>query len=434
MSKAVSRVNSSGVCMKREMKSDLSGIESFESKSRRGRVLDQLLANFVGERPLSIAAVEELWGCLSPEESNFSLDTVAVNRVRALLGEGKPVQAYAALLSGLKLQPTNLSLQIERSSCLSACHGHLDHVLSADPQSPLIEVLYQILLREAYLNPLLQGRYCSYLVRMGQFAPAAQLALPLMALYPAMTGLRDTVEEIHQRFPNEMMHRYLQTPVLSLAKPLVKNPLTARRARELTAQFKRLQVQVQGGADQTNFDLQFREVIGEISDISALDLSLKEFYYLKAVADGNYGRHWDSILLLQSLVEADPCNLYYRQSLAVEVSRFSDFVNNQVEKGDLKIDLRRAYQVLREIAIVPFSLLKQVCLSEVALLEKAPAKEKMHQLCALNPFDGDYLLASLDVAIEASDDAWIGSIIETLEKMKLERPWDLTVAAFETAP
>lgn len=97
----------------------------------------------------------------------------------------------------------------------------------------------------------------------------------------------------------------------------------------------------------------------------------------------------------------DQGSFHHRRALDVEIRRFCQTVENKAEKNELRIDLKRAYSVLREIGIVPYTRLKQVCVSEVAAGQVETAKEKMDILMKLNPYDSDYIMAALNVAIEA---------------------------------
>ena len=414
------------------MKRELSVVDSFDTRPRRGRALDQLFSDFLRDRPMSMGAIDEMWECLTPEERCASFDSVAILRMRTFLAEGKPVQAYQTLATALRSHPTNLSLLLERTTCLSNCHEHLDRLFAEDPQSPLIAILYDFLLREAYLNPISQGRYSNYLAHLGKYAEAAKLALPLIALYPAMVGLRDTVEEIVIHLPDATLRSYASASTVSLARHVIKTEIQQRMALELTKQFSKLQEQIQTNVDDPSVNKILHNVLGEFSELSSLDVAFKDFYFLKAIADSGKGRHWDAIMLLQNLVEIDPCNLFFRRSLEIEVHKFTDVVVKNIAKNEQKIDLRRAYPVLREISNVPYILLKEVCLSEVASGNLVSAKTKMDHLCELNPFDSDYVLAALDVAIEAKDHDWMERLQGAMEKLKTERPWDLRAAAFET--
>lgn len=415
------------------MKRDLKFVGDFDLRLKRGRALDQMFADFENDRPMSLNAIEELWESLTPEERAASFDTVAANRLRAYIAEGKPVQAYGAMMAGLRVQPTSLRLQSERGSCLAACFEQLDRLLTVDSQNPMIGIIYDILLKEAYVSPIIQGRYLEHLVRQGKFLEASELALPLIALFPAMFGLRETVEDIAIHIPNERLKEFVVAETATLRRPVTRSVLMPHVAGGLRRKLAMLNDLVQGGATDPKIDEILTEVLGDFSDLSHIDLTLKDFYYFKAIADGERGKSWEAIMLLQTMVEIDPCNMHYRRSLNIEVSRFSSMVIAKAEKNELKIDFARAYTALREIVVVPYTFLKITCLAEVTAGQLSSAKAKMQQLCALNPHDGDYLLAALDVAIEAKDHEWMEQLLVDLVRQRTERPWDLTVAAFETA-
>lgn len=411
------------------MRKDLAVLGDFEMRSRRGRALDALISSFFREQPLSLDRIEEMWESLSPEEQKISYDTVVMMRMRALLAEGKEYQAYQALIGGLQLNPGNLALQLELDSCLGTCHAKLEQLLCDDPQNPLVEVLYQALLREAHVNPVVQGRYLNTLARQGRFHEAAQLAFPLIALCPGMVGLRDTVETVAAQVPDTKFTKFLASPPAGLARKVVTSVLTPKKTLELKRKFRQVQNEISNESATGAASKILREVLGDFNDLSDLDMAYKDFYYFLAIVTGNNGKNWEAISLLQALVEADPCHLFFRRALEVEFNRFCENTVQRTEKKELKIDLSRAYAVLREIGCVPYSFLRQVCLYEVAAGETVSARMKMDQLMALNPFDGDYLLAALDVAIEAKDQVWMQLLLAKLEELKKDRPWILRLVA-----
>jgi tetratricopeptide (TPR) repeat protein len=335
-------------------------------------------------------------------------------------------------LAGLKAHPTSLALLRIRNIYIGFCSDQLDELLANDPESPLIENLYNILKNEAAVTPSTQGRYLDYLVREERHREAIQLALPLAALYPAMVGLRETIEELVLRVPHKALQAYVARPSSTVSRPQISSVLTPQQARKALGDLEVVQALVNDSTEDPAAVRTLHAAIGDISEFSPLDTAFKDFYYYKAVYDGNQGRHWEAISLLQDLVELDPCDLVVRRSLGIEVERFMSMVIKQSRTSEVKIDIVRAFKALREIALTGYIFLKLVCLREVVAGDVASAKEKMIQLCELNPVDGDYLLAALDVAIEAKDSPWMESLIGRLEQLKADRPWDLTVTAFET--
>jgi len=400
---------------------------------RRGKTLEQMFNDFLAERPGNLKAIDEMWECLTPSEREASQDTIVVMRTRSYVAESKPVQAYHLLLSALKKDSTNVLLLNERKRCLTVCRSQLDHFFTYDSENPLIEIFYNILLSEASIDPIRQGRYLSYLVRMGKYAEASKLALPLVTLCPAILDLRDNIEEIVLRMPNEKLQKFLMTEPLRLTRSVIKTKLTPKRAHELAHIQTMLSSEINTNSSDPVINKILDEIIGELNELSPIDLAFKEFYYLKAVSWGNVGRNWDAMMLLQNLMAIDPCNLSVRLSFDIEARRFIEHVLEKSKKAELKIDIRRAFSVLKEITWVNHVLITQVSLAEVANGEAKVAKERMQQLCALNPVDGDYLVAALDVAMEAKDTEWMEQLLAELDKQKAARPWDDTVAMFETA-
>lgn len=377
------------------------------------------LANDLGrDKPYNLAHVDALQDALGPKAAEASRDTLIVMRLRALLAEGQPVQAYRTLMAALKDSPLNLSLQLEFFGCMNAVSDRFKYMLNEDPHNPLIDIYYEILFREAYLNNELQMQYMSYLVAQNRMAEALKLAVPLIELFPAMLGLRDTVEQIAMHIPHPVLIRYLQQLPARLMRETRRSSPNAVEVLALRKKLLRLQELMSIPIPDPEKDAIFREVLGEVSDTSTLDLTLRDFYFYKAVHDGQQGRHWEAIQLLQSLVESDTCNLYFRRSLEIEVRRFC-------EQKDLKVDARRAHAVLREFANVPYELIKASATAHVKQGDVAEGRRLMESLLKLNPMDNDYLLAALEVAMESTDQEWIESLHQRISSIAAERPWDL---------
>lgn len=399
---------------------------------RKGRALDVLMNDFTRDRGMSQESIDRISEVLSPGEREASTESIAILRSKAFVEAGKPVQSYRSLVKALARYPTSISLQLERTDCLQACHVALGFLLSDDPLSPIIDDLYQILLAESYMGPTTQAQYLKYLLAQGRIEKAVRLARCLVVLYPAINSLRESVEEILVQADDSVLAEYAHRSPVRFAPSVVRTTPSPQRARELLEACKRLQSQVLGSSEGDDPGNLLREIIGDDQALELVDLTLKEFYYLKAVYDGNHGRHWDAIKLLQILVEIDPCSLHFARSLEIEIRRLSNSVEDTAKSGDAKFDCIGAYPVLKEISVLPFFFLKQVCLAEVRQGRLIEARAKMDELCRLNPFDADYLMASIDVALESRDHGWLDILMLRIDSLKSDRPWILNLSAFET--
>ncbi len=414
------------------MKKDLKIARDLAPQAQRERVLDEMLTAFRLSRTISKKNISDITDCLSPDEYQNAFDTLTLLRMKAFDEDYKPLQAYNSLLDGLKEEPTNISLQLERTEHLDSCHRFLDRLLATDLKDPMIEVAYELLLKEGHLGPFTQAHYLEYLIESRQYAEAIDLALPLCYLHPSFVGLRERVEELLTHVHNDELKSFLDQPGLQICSRSLKSTLEPAKARRLIKQFQSLLGLVLENDTGPEIPKILKEVLGEVDEHTILDLAYKDFFYCKAVYDGNNGRHWESITLLKKLCEVDPCNMQFRNSLSVEVDRFCEAMAEKAKKGEPKVDLGKIYLILKNIGQIPYKFLEQVCLAEVASGLTSSAKEKINHLCRLSPYDGDYLLCALNVAMDAHDSQWITEILEKLNTLKQMRPWDLTVAAFET--
>ncbi|MBK7845870.1 MAG: hypothetical protein IPJ71_19720 [Bdellovibrionales bacterium] len=129
---------------------------------------------------LSLSQLAELEAQLNPDESRICGDTLVVLKTGSLFSDGKIVQAYNALLDGLRRMPTSLSLQQVRDFMLRAAPSALSDLMHQDALNPMIELLYDILKRESALHIWHQVEYLKFLVGYQRFAEAGKLALPLV--------------------------------------------------------------------------------------------------------------------------------------------------------------------------------------------------------------------------------------------------------------
>lgn len=385
-------------------------------------MLSALTNDFERDRPLKLAHIDTLQLALTTDEMASSADTIAIMKMRSLLAEGDPFQAYKTFIAALKADPLNLSLQIEYFAVLNALADKFKSLLTDSPNSPLIDAYYDILYREAYLNNHLQTLYMSYLINQERYAESLQLALPLIELFPAMLGLRDAVERIAITIPDPRLTNFLRTPLPRVGRQTISSKRTPAEVLHLKTTFHTLIERIHLPEIEHYASKMFDETLGELNESSPIDTSLKDIYYLKALYEGNRGKHWAAIELLQSLVEIDQCNLFYRRSLQVEVQRFCT-------QKELNVDPRIAYAALREFAVVPFVMIKTVALAHVKNGEVAKAKGVMRALVELNSFDNDYLLATLEVATESKDQKWIDEISLHITDILKNRPWDLALRA-----
>ncbi len=391
---------------------------------QRGRALGSLFSNFLNKRPLCLADVSEMWESLTPEERSSSYDTVTQMRVRTLIGEGKPIQAYSLLVSGLRVDPLNLSLQLELNSVTIACAHRLEFLLSADPQNQEVRILYEILQKEASLSVPLQGKYMAALVNQGLCDEALPIAKSLVELFPAMVGLGDAVEALAIRLPDPTLLRFIAKQPTPPSRDRIRSEMTPARAHELKGRFFRLQELVQGESESPEAEKMLNEILGVWSDTCAIDVSLKEFYYLRAGYLSRHGGNWDALSILQSLVAIDPCSLHFRHALELEVSQITEIVLKKCDNADCKIDLIQVYEVLIQLGLLSYKFLTRVCIAEVNAGAISEAKRKMQLLVALNSYDHDYLYSALEVAVETKDEAWQKEILDSVKLLSQQRPWD----------
>ncbi len=394
------------------MKRDVTGFTS------RDKALVALANDFNRDKPLSLTSIAEVQESLSPEELKASTDTIAVMQMRSLVQEGKPLQAYKILNTALKVNPLNLALHLELFYCLNAVAERFRALVAEDVNNPLIDMYFETLFKEAYLNCEVQLQYLSYLVAQGRFKEASQMAIPLVALFPALLGLRNLVEQIAAHVPDPSLHEFVRNNPVKLGRPTIYRDRSPNEILSLKQKYGKLQEQAHSPTPEPWVARTFNEVLGEITELTPIDIGVKDIYYLKAIHEGNMGNHWAAIQLMQSLVEIDPCNLFYRRGLDIETRRFCD-------QKDLRVDARKAYAVLREFVAVPFVMIKQTALAEIREGKIDEAKQWMATLLSLNPIDNDYLMAALEVAVESKDDKWVDEIIQRINNVLKERPWDL---------
>lgn len=393
--------------------------------TEREKILGQLMAGFKREEALGLNQLAELEAQLIPEESKVSGDTLVVLKTRSLFGSGKFVQAYNVLLDGLRRMPTSISLQYERSSILPAAQNALSDLMHQDPLNPMNELLYDILRRESAAHIWHQVEYLKFLVGHQRFAEAAKLAIPLVALSPGLLGLRDQVEIIAQKTQHQQLINYLMESPVRIGRPIEAITLSAKDAYVMKEKLVVLRNALRGDAPIHVIEKHLAEVIGKIGPETTLNSNLKEFYYIWAIVEERKENYFDSLQMFRSLVEMDPCNLNYRQSMDTELGHVCNHFAEQSEKGNLKVDLIKAYEVLREIGHVSYPLLAQVAIAEVKAGQVEKAKQKMYHLVALNPLDSDYVGAAQKVAEAANDSVWLGDLHRMMNRISEERPWDL---------
>jgi len=391
----------------------------------REKVLGQLMAGFKREETLNLNQLRELEEQLSAEELKICADTLAVMRVRALFESGKYVQALHVLTNGLRACPLSLSLQAERNKVLPAAQSALLDLMHQDPLNPVIESLYEILKKEAAVHVWHQTDFLKLLVGQERFVEAARLAVPLVALQPSLLNLREQVEQICARAPHPLLNSFLLSDAVKVGRQVFTSEISPDKAFVLVEKRASVWKAVIEEVPVHLIERQLREVIGELSVDSALDTHLKDFYYVQAILEERKENFFEALMLFRSLVEMDPCNLFFRRSLETEMGKVCESFVEQAQKGTLKVDLVKAYPVLCEIGFVRYELLTQVCLAEVRQGLTAEAKEKMMYLVALNPHDSDYLEEALLVAEASQDEAWQGELLLCLQRIREERPWDL---------
>ncbi len=176
------------------------------------------------------------------------------------------------------------------------------------------------------------------------------LAIPLVELMPGLIGLRDNVQLISTHVPNPKLLRFAESEPVTISRKITKSKLTTSKILELTEKFETLQTAMQAGEyDQRKISTILHEVLGDMVESIHLDWSYKDFYYLKAVFDGESGRHIQAIELLSSLVELDPCNMPLRHSLMLEINRLCGVAVKFDERANFLLDLTRIYALVREL-------------------------------------------------------------------------------------
>lgn len=391
----------------------------------REKVLGQLMAGFKRDETLSLSQLGELEAHLNSDEEGICGDTLVVLKTMSFFSNGKIVQAYSALLNGLHRMPTSLSLQQTRDFMLRAAPPALLDLMHQDPLNPMIEFLYDILKRESALSIWHQVEYLKFLVGHQRFVEAGKLAVPLVILSPRILGLRDQVEIIAQKTNNQQLMDYLVEPPLRIGRPYVKTDLAARDVYVLKEKLSVLRKALIGDTPVQVIERQLAEVIGKMESGDPLNSNLKDLYYIWAIVEGRKGNYFESLQMFRSLVEMDPCCLAFRQSLDTEMDMTCKHFAEQAEKNILKVDLEKAYEVLREIGHVGPLLLAHVGIAEVKSGHHEKAKQRMHHLVSLNPFDSNYLGAAQMVAEAAKDSIWIGELNRMMKRISDERPWDL---------
>lgn len=390
--------------------------------SSKEKALAALTNDLGRDRPINPAHIEALQQSLSPEELKGSEDTLTVMRMRAYLADGKPLQAYNVLMPALRAQPLNLFLQLEYYPCLNSVLERFKSLATDDLHNPLIELHYQALYKEAYLNQQTQTMYLAYLVAHSRWTEAAAIAESLVELFPAQLGLRDLVEQIASHVPNEILSKFLSKRPLKFGREIVCKSRTPNEIISMRQQYGKVLEQVNSPEPQPWVAKFFNDILGEVSELAPIDASVRDIYYLKALYEGKIGNLWAAIQILQALVEIWPCDLYFRFALEVEAMKFC-------EQKDLKVDARKAFSVLREFVVVPFGMHKHIALAHVADGEVSAAKAIIDRLLRLNPIDNDYLLLALDVAMEAGDESWVDELMAKIKNVSAERPWDLKLRA-----
>lgn len=391
----------------------------------REKVLGQLMAGFKRDEALSLSQLAELEAQLNPDELRICGDTLVVLKTGSLFSEKKILQAYNALLDGLRRMPTSLSLQQVRDFMLRAAPSALSDLMHQDALNPMIELLYDTLKRESALNIWHHFEYLKFLVGHQRFAEARKLAVPLVNLSPRLLGLREQVEIIAQKTQDRQLIDYLIEPPARIGRPYVKIDLTAKEVYIMKEKLSVLRKALLGDTPVQVIERHLAEVIGKMESDGPLNSNLKELYYIWAIVEGRKGNYFESLQMFRSLVEMDPCSLAFRQSVDLEMDNICNHFTEQAEKNTLKVDLEKAYEVLREIGHVSYRLLAQVGIAEVKSGHLEKAKQKMHHLVSLNPFDSDYVGAAQMVAEAAKDSNWIGELNRMMTRISEERPWDL---------
>jgi tetratricopeptide (TPR) repeat protein len=387
------------------------------------KLIGQLMAGFKREEALNISQLNALEEQLSPDEAKVSVDTLAILRTRAFFGVGKFVQAYNVLVDGLRRAPQSISLQLERASFLGSAQEVLADQMHQDPMNPMVELLYEILRKESGVHAGHQVEFLKFLVGQQRYAEAARLAVPLVALYPAMLNLREQVEQIAIKAPHPVLNSYLINAPSKLGRSFETREISAREILVLKEKLLLIRQSMRNETPIHAIEKQLREVIGDLDDVKPLNTNLKEFYYIQAIIEERKENYFGALMLFRTLVEMDPCSLEYRRSMEVEINHVSTNLVTQAKKETLKVDLVGAYPVLREIGHVNYTLLTEVCLAEVKKDSKEQAKEKMRHLVALNPFDSDYIEAAQKVAEALKDELWEAELSRLLQRIRDELPW-----------
>lgn len=400
------------------MKTDLISTE-------RVKTIGHLLEQYKRREMLSMHHLTELESHLNPDELEISADTLVILKARSLCNADKLVQGYHVMLEGLKKMPTSLSLQYERRSMMAAAQTGLSDLMHQDPLHPMIEPLYDLLRRDSGLLVAHQFQYLKFLVGYQRFAEAAKLAVPLVALYPVQLQLREQVEIIAQKTQQEVLLQYLMQPAVRMGVSFEAIPMSTMEAYNLSERLVILRDAISESVPIHVTEKYLAEVIGEVNFDSTLNSNLKEFYYVWAIVEESKKNYLNSILMLRSLIELDPCQLNFRNMMDQVMRSACGHLSEQAEKGALTLDLMEVYEVLRELGHVSYALLTHVAIAEVKAGQIEKAKQKMNSLIALNPLDSVYLGAAQKVAEAAMDSLWLGDLHRMMARIAEERPWDL---------
>lgn len=369
--------------------------------------------------------IDELRGQMSREELEGSGDTLAMLAVYHFQRHDKELDAYWEVTKALRQDPSNLTLQRVLDGCLAPLLKKYRKLINNDIRNPGIESYFNVLGDEGQLEASDFLLYVLHLIELERFPEAARRLKTLIKLFPALLGLRDVTERVALKVPDPDFFEYLNRPTVLVGRPTIRNQHEPSFIMKLSSRYDELYEAVSSSSPNPAIEKELREILGNVTEESPIDLRLKDIYYLKAKFDFNSGRIWDAIVLLRSLLEIDPFNKAIRNTLDFACFDFSFQVACEHAEGKLKINLENVYNVLREISVVHRALIREKARSELDAGNESVAKELIETLMELDPLNPEYIVDNFLIAFESENLKWITEAKKKILEALALRPWDM---------
>lgn len=396
----------------------------------RDEAVYSLMSAMVRDKALKYSSIEELEASLSPSELARTFDVIAMLKQKSLLSDGRYYQAAQELRHGLEKDPHNVFLQLEFQGCLQLCHQYLQNLLLDDTMDPSIEPIYVLLKNESFLGIETTTLYVKYLLACKRPKEALENIRPLVRTFPAQRGLRPIVEAMVQHIQHPELQDYLRSSSTDPEIEYVETKRSATEAHKLTQKFRKIQAMLEPSGDLALAKRTLHEIIGDWPKTDKMDPGLKDFYYLKARIESRQGRPLEAVHCLQLFTKMDPANIYAKNLLDNCLQDSFAMILEYVGKGEFLDNLCEFYECYSKYASVPYPLITETAKQYIRSGKIATARQLMSNLLAVNPFDSDYLIANLDVALLSEISEWSDAVLNKIQEVYKTRPWDLKLGAF----